>query len=510
MDKVHNAIKSLECVDILLQVKVEEEDTEVVHSGAGSCYVKNEEIGETDASKNAEDPIQDINNNCSESDEEDGEPPVHTGPSSERKRKSSAASDASTTTLPKIRKKRKTDKDKSTQQSKTSFDERCNQLLRFKEEFGHCNVPAKYPGNPSLGHWCHNMRNAYKQIRKGMKQTQYKLSQERIERLEDIGFQWQSVDYDEAFEKRCRELITFKEEFGHCNVPGRYAGNPSLGYWCSDMRRAYKIIQKGMNTQYRLSHGRIERLEDIGFQWQVVDYDEAFEKRCRELIAFKEEFGHCNVHQRYAGNPSLGKWCSHMRTAYKQFQKGMKTQYKLSHGRIERLEEIGFQWQGVDHDEAFEKRCRELMAFKEEFGHCNVPYKYTDNPSLGKWCIDMRFAYTKIQKGMKRNSNLSQDRINRLEKIGFRWQGVDYDEKFKKRCRKLIAFKEEFGHCNVPRRYAGNPSLGHWCSTMRTGYKKIQKGMKPRFNLSQERIDRLEKVGFQWKVKEYQNVARMW
>jgi len=55
-DKVHSAIKSLECVDILQQVKVEE-DTEVVHSGAGSGYVKYEEIEETDASKNAEDPI---------------------------------------------------------------------------------------------------------------------------------------------------------------------------------------------------------------------------------------------------------------------------------------------------------------------------------------------------------------------------------------------------------------------------------------------------------------------
>jgi len=40
----------------LQQVKVEE-DTEVVHSGAGSGYVKYEEIEETDASKNAEDPI---------------------------------------------------------------------------------------------------------------------------------------------------------------------------------------------------------------------------------------------------------------------------------------------------------------------------------------------------------------------------------------------------------------------------------------------------------------------
>jgi len=114
--------------------------------------VKNEEIEETDAAKNAEDPIQD---NRSECDEEDRESPVHTDNISERNRKSSAASDASTT-LPKIRKKAKTDKDTSTQLSKTGFNEWCNQLLRFKEEFGYCKVPVKYADNPSLGHvWRH-------------------------------------------------------------------------------------------------------------------------------------------------------------------------------------------------------------------------------------------------------------------------------------------------------------------------------------------------------------------
>ena len=103
-------------------------------------------------------------------------------------------------------------------------------------------------------------------------------------------------------------------------------------------------IQKGMKANRKLSQAMIERLEEIGFQWQRIDYDEAFEKHCRDLMAFKEDFGHCNVPVRCANNPSLGSWCSHIRTAYKKFQKGRKTYAKLSQGRIERLEEIGFQW----------------------------------------------------------------------------------------------------------------------------------------------------------------------
>ena len=44
--------------------------------------------------------------------------------------------------------------------------------------------------------------------------------------------------------------------------------------------------------------------------------------------------------------------------------------------RIDQLEEIGFKWQIVDSTvDIFEKRYHELVAFKDEFGHCNVPVK---------------------------------------------------------------------------------------------------------------------------------------
>jgi hypothetical protein len=167
-----------------------------------------------------------------------------------------------------------------------------------------------------------------------------------------------------------------------------------------------------------VSQDRIERLEEIvGFQWwQGIDYNEAFEKRCRELIAFKEDFGHCNVYRRHAGNPSLGTWCNTIRSAYTKIQKGMQTNSNLSQDRIERLEEIGFQWKGCV---TFEERCRELTAFKDKlFEQCLVPSRYAANPSLGHWCSDMRMAY----KGTKVNSNLSQDRIERLEEIGHKWK----------------------------------------------------------------------------------------
>ena len=91
------------------------EDTEVAHSGhsSGSGYNKTKEIQEMDASRNADEPIQD---NSLESDEEDDrEPIVHTDVISERKRKNSAASSSDVSTTPRTRKKVKITKINSTQ-----------------------------------------------------------------------------------------------------------------------------------------------------------------------------------------------------------------------------------------------------------------------------------------------------------------------------------------------------------------------------------------------------------
>jgi hypothetical protein len=61
------------------------------------------------------------------------------------------------------------------------------QLCKFKEEFGHCTVPAKYPANPKLGQWVskqHYYGNLYQE---GKPST---MPANRIQELESIGFDW--------------------------------------------------------------------------------------------------------------------------------------------------------------------------------------------------------------------------------------------------------------------------------------------------------------------------------
>ena len=49
----------------------------------------------------------------------------------------------------------------------------------------------------------------------------------------------------------------------------------------------------------------------------------------------------------------------------------------------------------------------------------------------------------------------------------------------------------------MPNRYAENPQLGNWVHTQRTQYRKFQQDPSTSY-MTQERIERLESIAFQW------------
>jgi len=152
----------------------------------------------------------------------------------------------------------------------TLFDERLKDLMSFQAEFGHCNVPQTQSSSKkyySLGVWCSNVRQAYKAIKEGGNPS-YRLSKTDIQRLENAGFEW---NLSKKFDERLKDLMAFKAECGHCNVPQTKSRNKkyySLGNWCGKMRQSYKAIKEGGNPPYRLSKADIQRLENAGFEWR--------------------------------------------------------------------------------------------------------------------------------------------------------------------------------------------------------------------------------------------------
>ncbi|EJK44189.1 hypothetical protein THAOC_37294, partial [Thalassiosira oceanica] len=163
-----------------------------------------------------------------------------------------------------------------------------------------------------------------------------------------------------------------------------------LGIWVSNQRAAYMAGS--------LARDRIERLNSIGFKWALREAA-PWETRFDELVQYKAKRGHSNVPR---SQGKLGVWVCTQRSAYMAGS--------LTKDRIDRLSGIGFEWALQDPTVPWETRFDELVQYTAKHGDCNVPWR---QGKLGIWAYKQRANYKK--------GKLSQDRINRLNGIGFDW-----------------------------------------------------------------------------------------
>jgi hypothetical protein len=113
----------------------------------------------------------------------------------------------------------------------------------------------------------------------------------------------------------------------------------------------------------------------------------------------------------------------------------------------------------------------------------------------------MRISYRAIQRGEQPKQILTEAEIKRLDDIGFEWEPSPNLKTFEDRCTELLEFKEENGHCRVPKTKSKDVkyySLGNWVGNMRSPYRAIQRGEKPKRNISEAEIKRLGDIGFEW------------
>jgi hypothetical protein len=130
-----------------------------------------------------------------------------------------------------------------------------NQLLKFKQLRGDCNVPSGWKENPQLANWVTVQRRA----KRFGKNT---ITQEQIRRLNEIEFVWDHhrnrLSWDEMF----LLLQEYKRQHdGDCNVPHPWPENPKLRWWVQNQRSAKKAGT--------LTEEKIQRLDAIGFQWVI-------------------------------------------------------------------------------------------------------------------------------------------------------------------------------------------------------------------------------------------------
>jgi hypothetical protein len=374
------------------------------------------------------------------------------------------------------------------------FDEMFQKLVAFKQQHGHCDVRLDDGHGGKLRTWVLNRRN---ESRAG------NLRADRRQQLEQIGFLWHSHNPRwDNWDRHYTKLVAYKERFGDCDVPWHWPEDSNFAHWVSNQR---SFRRKGI-----LSPERTERLEQLGFSWDTrfrlqqpprnfakmtAQLNQLWDRRFAELVAFHQEHGHFWV-------PRDRRWISLSDWVTKQRQRGRNG--LLAAEQRARLESIGCPWQGSHptRDKLWEQRFTELAAYRQRFGHCDVPSGWAENLILARWVICQRY--------FRRKGILSPARIARLDRLGFSWniknitlqlehpsgayveQVKALNDNWDRHFAELAAYVKQHGHCRVPAQEPRWAFLYQWIRRQR---KQARAGVMPA-----QRRAQLERLGFPWEI----------
>jgi hypothetical protein len=280
-------------------------------------------------------------------------------------------------------------------------------------------------------------------------------------------------------------------------------------------------------------------LTRLGFYWKMRDPSPSFETRFQDLVAFKEETGHCRVKRTHP----LGEWVHNLRKEYKS-----KDGTLSAPERVTRLLELGFEF-SVTSAVSWEQRLEQLMDFRRKYGHVNVfevhRQAITENEMGGsngdginehedeakevtadsselvendflRWVeIQQRSYWTLWKLGKK--CQLNKTRIKQLEDMGFDFgperqphakgshKGSSHHRTdaatYSNRVEQLRQYKARHGDCLVPREWPESTQLGSWVASQRKQYRALLGGKSS--SLTKERRVELDSMGFVWVVRPW-------
>lgn len=295
------------------------------------------------------------------------------------------------------------------------WEERFRQLAEYREAFGNCDVPIRYAPNVQLGRWVQKQRMLYRKRREGL--------EAQAEAIAAAGGDAGAVtaaaarmEQQAGMEGAAAAGTGGGLEDVDVDVVGVEAGGEG-----EDEKGIPGVSEKVLNEE------RIGRLESMGFRWWAQTYESTpWETRFEELLAFKALNGHCRVPKNYADNPGLSEWVKTQRRNYKEKAKVIQGE------RMEKLLESGFEFVVAPSVKSWEARYDQLLVFRRNHGHCEVPAvgdasesgiitgtDADDERAFRRWAHRQRTEYWKHRDGQR--SCLDRNKIKKLDALNFRW-----------------------------------------------------------------------------------------
>jgi hypothetical protein len=360
-------------------------------------------------------------------------------------------------------------------------------------------VPKRYSEDPKLGTWVETQRVQWKRLprteaERGEVVTPNKrLNDERLRRLESIGFAWSA--------KNIRK-----------SKPASPAKIPA---------------PKSRKSASATDASRVEARQRAN--------DAIWNEMFNRLVEYKAQHGDCLVPKKFTDDLKLASWVETQRNLNNRDYKAKPTTEPAFKEDEPEAAAIPPPLEGKTPEEWAEEMANaESASTSSEITaiQAAVVVDVDHQVAAASMNIDNEVTAIPVEDskpaaeeavdatGMPTNGKLlSQERRDKLDALGFVWslRSKRVDDHWDDMYQQLVEYKRKHGDCLVPSRYDLNFKLGKWVETQRYEYTKMQRAehkggskeedtdsgtnLPSNRRLTEERRHRLEAIGFEWKVK---------
>jgi translation initiation factor 2 alpha subunit (eIF-2alpha) len=263
----------------------------------------------------------------------------------------------------------------TTKVNEENWQSKFEKLKQYHRTKGDCNVPVQWKEDVSLGAWVSNQRKSYIRMKTG---GSY-MNPDRIQKLEQLGFEWSFLNAARSNAARSNTLEVPPEP--------------------QPTKKPAKVVKMFKTMPPMIVHANPSRREEV---WT---------EKFKQAKAFYEENGHLRISRTYHPKyPNLRQWLEYQRHV------GAKS---LRKDQLERLESIDYKNVRLHRDrDEWEVQFEKLKQYHRTKGDCNVPMHWKEDVSLRAWVSEQRKRYIRMKTG---ESYMHPGQIQKLEQLGFEW-----------------------------------------------------------------------------------------
>jgi hypothetical protein len=414
-----------------------------------------------------------------------------------------------------------------------SWDEQFQALVMYKAHFGDALVPQYFDHNSivslsssaiasdqersttpwRLGFWVMNQRKEYQKF---ITSRTSHLTQDKIDQLNSIGFTFYTKTKWDRNYKRLKEFYT---QNGHTGLLGDTSSQKlpiDLERWAKEQLLFYQKYRNGTLPlpPKGWKESRLQALEDVGFA-SFPTWDDM-------LVELSDHVGILRQSGRVFAMPMLRResssrlqiWVREQRLHFRRYLKGLST--SLTKNQFDQLQALGFYESSInpaeDRHVPWEERFQQMVNFKEQRGHCDVPTGHSSEPGLRYWTLQQRKHALILQYQEKFGipdsksgpSTLTPTRKAKLENIGFNFEDRSWDDRLDqwKTYRDFTIAQEESGKGEAMSVRQYSPKLNLWVRNQRMLRKRLydephQQEFDIQASINADRLFELEQAGFQ-------------